>query len=279
MKHILVNICIFHSSTPDLGQPVVSVMSDGTSTAGETFSLGCMVETVEGVRSGDISIVWMGPNGSDPIGDRTRIGGSVTRRTLAIVFSPLHTSDRGQYTCTGRIADDSVGVDVSSTSSVEINVISECCRLWKYCIPHTYVVHTSSVPAPDVSVSLNTDDTVYQGTELVISCTVTVDSAVDTGFDVIMTWKSVPQEAMNGPYVTITNTSGSGHEYCSTVTISPVNTTDSATYSCTASVTPTTTQSGPNMERTRRVNIAVRGEMYLMIRFWGVELVSSLLQS
>ena len=279
MKHILVNICIFHFSTPDLGQPVVSVMSDGTSTAGETFSLECMVETVEGVRSGDISIVWMGPNGSDPIGDRIRIGGTVTRRKLPLVFFPLHTSDRGQYTCTGRITADSVGVDVSSTSSVEINVTSECCRLWKYCIPHVYVVYTSSVPPPAVSVSLNTDDTVFQGTELVITCTVTVDSAVDTGFDVIMTWNSAPLEAMNGPYVTISNTSGSGHEYSSTVTISPVDTTDSATYTCIARVTPTTTQSGPDMGRGRRVNIAVRGEMYLMILFWGVELVSSLLQS
>ena len=79
----------------------------------------------------------------------------------------------------------------------------------------------------------------YQGTELVIRCTATVDSAVNTGFDVIITWSSEPAEVMNRTYVTISGTSGSGHVYNSTVTISPVNTTDSATYTCTASVIPT----------------------------------------
>ena len=129
------------------------------------------------------------------------------------------------------------------------------------------VIILPSVPAPDVSVSLNTDDTVYQGTELVITCTVTLDSAVDTGFDVIMTWNSDPLEAMNGPYVTISNTSGSGHEYSSTVTISPVNTTDSATYTCTASVTPTTTESDfiiPSMESSDTANIVVEGKKCVM---------------
>ena len=135
MKHILVNIiiCIFHSSTPDLGQPVVSVMSDDTSTAGETFSLECVVETEEGVRSEDISIVWLGPDGSEPSGDSTEIGDLTTEGTVTrgrLVFSPLHTSDRGQYTCTGRIAADSVGVDVSDFISLIIYVTSECCKLW-----------------------------------------------------------------------------------------------------------------------------------------------------
>ena len=90
---------------------------------------------------------------------------------------------------------------------------------------------------------------------------------MDTGFDVIMTWNSSPLEAMNGPYVTITDTSGSGHEYSSTVTISPVDTTDSATYTCTASVTPTTTEGDfiiPSMESSDTVNITVEGKECLM---------------
>ena len=129
------------------------------------------------------------------------------------------------------------------------------------------IISLPSVPAPDVSVSLKTDDTVYQGTELVITCTVKVDSAVDTGFDVIMTWNSAPLEAMNGPYVTITDTSGSGHEYSSRVTISRVDTTDSATYTCTASVTATDTGSDfiiSSMGSNDTVNIVVEGKKCLM---------------
>ena len=101
-------------------------MTDGNSTAGEVFSLICKVVTVEGVRSEDISIMWSRPNGTIQnnlmIEDHTTTG-SVTIGRL--VFSPLHTSDRGQYTCTSRISVTSVGVDVSNTSSVDITVSSK----------------------------------------------------------------------------------------------------------------------------------------------------------
>ena len=116
----------------------------------------------------------------------------------------------------------------------------------------------SSVPAPNVSVSLNIDDTVYQGTELIITCTALVMSIDDADFDIALTWTSNPPEAMTRPYVTITNTSGSGHEYSSTVTISPVDTTDSATYTCTA------TGSSFSMESSDTVGIEVEGELNII---------------
>ena len=98
----------------------------------------------------------------------------------------------------------------------------------------------STVPAPPVSVYLNTnEDSVYQGTELIITCTATVDSAVNTRINVNMMWSSEPAKIMNGQYITISDTSSSGLEYTSTVTIRPVNTTDSGSYTCTVSVNPT----------------------------------------
>ena len=86
------------------------------------------VVTAEGVRSEDISIMWSGPNGTIQTGGHLMIKdlnttGSVTIGRL--VFSLLHTSDRGQYTCTSRISVTSVGVDVSNTSSVDITVSSK----------------------------------------------------------------------------------------------------------------------------------------------------------
>ena len=87
------------------------------------------VETEEGVKREDISIQWTGPDGGTfneeniVIGPPTTTGNVTTGR---LQFSPLHTSDRGQYTCTGRIAATSVGVDVSSNDSTTVNVTSEC---------------------------------------------------------------------------------------------------------------------------------------------------------
>ena len=119
----------------------------------------------------------------------------------------------------------------------------------------------SSVPAPDVSLSLNTDNgTVYQGTELVITCTVTVDSAVDTDYDINITWTSDPAGVMNGTYITISDITDSRPEYTSTVTISPVNTTDSATYTCRANVT-TTDLITSSMENIDSEIITVEGKL------------------
>ena len=112
-----------------------------------------------------------------------------------------------------------------------------------------------------MSISLNTDVTVYQGTELIITCTALVMSMEDAGFDIAITWTSNPPEAINGPYVTITDTSGSRHEYSSTVTIIPVNTTDSATYTCTATGSSFIMFS---MESSDTVGIEVEGELNII---------------
>ena len=150
-----------------------------------------------------------------------------------------------------------------------------------------HILHISLVPAPGVFISLNTDDDddgpVYQGTELVITCTATVDSAVDTEFNVTIEWSRMlhdnnssgsgqddledstfsgsGEELMNR--LTISDTNGSGLEYTSTVTISPVDTTDSATYTCTASITPATPDTDyimTSMDNSTTVNITVKGK-------------------
>ena len=267
---------VYHTlhSTPDLGLPLVTVRSGGSSTAGESLTVECIVETVEGVRSEDISIQWMGPDGSEPSGDNIEIGELTTDSTRdyvittgRLVFSPLHTSDRGQYTCTGRIRADSVEVNLSNSSSLIIDVTSKYSITLFYV--HSYVCcYISSVPAPNVSISLDTDGTVYQGTELVITCTVIVDPAVNTEFDVVMTWSSDPPDPMDGPYVTITNTRGSGSEFTSTVIFRPVDTTDSASYTCTTSVTSTASDTDyvtSSMECRDTVDITVEGESAQMM--------------
>ena len=107
---------------------MVDVTSDVNSTAGEVFSLECVVMTVEGVSPPYISITWTGPNGPIPSGDHIEIEKLTTADSVAVgrlVFSPLYTSDRGEYSCTGRISVDNVGVDVSNDSNIHLNVTSK----------------------------------------------------------------------------------------------------------------------------------------------------------
>ena len=128
---------------------------------------------------------------------------------------------------------------------------------------HNIIILPSIVPAPAVSVYLNTnDDSVYQGTKLIITCTATVDSGVNTRINVNMMWSSEPAKIMTGQYIAISETSSSGLEYTSTVTIRPVNTTDSANYTCTVSVSPTiphTDNITSSMNQKHMIDIRVKG--------------------
>ena len=109
--------------------------SNGSLIAGANHSLQCVVETVQGVRPGDISISWTTPNvtviETDSLTER-----NVTRGTLEL--SPLTTSDADSYTCTGRILAESVQVDVSSKSSIELYVTS------KFSPTHMFISHCLS---------------------------------------------------------------------------------------------------------------------------------------
>ena len=145
-------------SAAALGPPMVDVTSNGNSTAGEMFSLECVMMTVEGVRLDIISIMWTGPDGSIPSGDHIEIEELTAADSVAVrrlVFSPLHTSDRGQYSCTGRISVDSVGVDVSSSDSMEINVASKPLDVHSLLasLSTVFINHTCVMPAPSLALS------------------------------------------------------------------------------------------------------------------------------
>ena len=228
--------------------------SNGSLIAGANHSLQCEVETVVGVRPGDITISWTTPDGTLIETDTLTTEGNVIRGTLEL--SPLTTSDAGSYTCTGRIQAESVQVDVSSNSSIELNVTSKFSVL--YLTSHCLSI---SVPAPDVAIGVNTGrGSVVQGTKLVIFCSVSISSAVNTEFDISIAWSSDPAETLNQSYVRISEISGSGLEFTRTLSISPVNLTDSALYSCTASISPAdSTGVVVSTESTASVNVTVIG--------------------
>ena len=86
----------------------------------------CSVETVDGVRPRDLSITWMTPDKQNVVGTGLTTNGRVT--TGAHQFSPLMTSDGGRYTCTGRISDENVNVNVENDASIRVDVISKLLR-------------------------------------------------------------------------------------------------------------------------------------------------------
>ena len=120
---------------------MVKVEAAGKSTAGENYSLVCSVETVDGVRPRDISITWTTPDKRSVMGTGLATN-AVT--TGAHRFSPLMTSDGGRYTCTGRVSDETVGVNVSSNTSIQVIVTSKLTywgSAWLYAIAASHLVY------------------------------------------------------------------------------------------------------------------------------------------
>ena len=126
-----------------------------------------------------------------------------------------------------------------------------------------------------MSVNLNTDDdSIYQGTELIITCTVAIDPAVNTMIDVIIIWSSLQdmdsgsgsEEPSDGEYITISDTTISDMGYISTVTIRPVDTTVSASYTCTASINSLDDSDNiiSSIEASDTVNVTVKGNHLLL---------------
>ena len=95
----------------------------------------------------------------------------------------------------------------------------------------------------------------YRGTQLVVICSVSVDDAVNTPFNVNISWGSEPP--INGA---ISETRRSGQKFTRTVTIDLLDTSDSAVYTCTARVFPNDTEGViDSNETTATINITVEG--------------------
>ena len=89
--------------------------------AGTMFTVTCEVELVAEVDIPvNISIEWAGPDGVILNDDNITVKDAmVNGTTSSLQFSPLRTSDGGEYTCTG-----SVDLDVNNSDSSIVNVTS-----------------------------------------------------------------------------------------------------------------------------------------------------------
>ena len=91
------------------------------------------------------------------------------------------------------------------------------------------------VPQPTVAVTLNNTGTLYAGTGLTLTCTVTLDSSVDNSEHVSIDWSRMPGgRSTVSPVMRVPGSSS----YTGTLTISPLaDQDDDGTYTCTGKVT------------------------------------------
>ena len=112
----------------DLPQPVVTIESMGSGTAGEEYQLICTVEVVEGLVV-QPTVAWLDPTNQPAnqpniaVGTAQRNGVSTTLLTLT--FTPLRTSHMGQYTCQAIVNFTEVFIDVMGMQTFDVVVASK----------------------------------------------------------------------------------------------------------------------------------------------------------
>ena len=96
-------------------------------------------------------------------------------------------------------------------------------------------VHLSTVPPPSVSVT-NSSGT-YAGTNFNLTCTIELNTAVDTPVVVNSTWHG-PVVILTGTRVVVSEPTRTGIRYQTILMFRPLNTSDSGHYTCEATVGP-----------------------------------------
>ena len=103
----------------DLPPPTVTTGTSGTPTVGQSYTLSCMVETVEFLFI-QPTTEWI-----QNTENRTkRQSGNTT--TLNLTLQPLASSDAGSYICRATIDIPTVDTSVSNIDSIVVHVLSKC---------------------------------------------------------------------------------------------------------------------------------------------------------
>ena len=103
--------------------PIVSIVSEGSSLAGENFTITCTSTVVAGLSdSVVVATSWTDSEGNLLQPDANLISNSNT--SLALMFSPLFTSHGGQYFCTVTTSIAELSIQQMSSVPLDITVQS-----------------------------------------------------------------------------------------------------------------------------------------------------------
>ena len=119
-------------STLALPRPEVVIIPDGSTTAGDVYTLTCNTTVVENLAV-EPDIQWLYTNGTTVGGTDITVGGVMMMGNVStqnLTFSPLRTSHGGQYICRASVNVSAVSLPViSNQSSLNVTVQSKNMRL------------------------------------------------------------------------------------------------------------------------------------------------------
>ncbi|XP_011407562.1 PREDICTED: neogenin-like [Amphimedon queenslandica] len=157
-------------------RPVVEIVTMGIAEPGKEYMLNCTVTVVDRLIVSPV-ITWTKRSANNVIGvppDLMTVSNVMS--SLYLNFSSLNTSDAGLYTC-----------------EAFINVSQIFMVAWGNDTSNL----PTKIPIPFVDVSRSRENYFLAGSNLILTCDISVDSNVDTSFTVDVTWNMINQQIMS----------------------------------------------------------------------------------
>eukprot|EP00731_Ephydatia_muelleri_P018727 Em0011g767a len=195
-----------------LPPPVITASSYGSSIAGSVYSLVCMVKVVDGLVVNP-DVAWMKDGGALVNGTNTTLTRTVSggNSTLNLTFSPLLTSQGGQYTCVATISVPQLSLNITNSSAVTVSV--------------------QTLPPPVVTTS--SYGSTIAGSVYSLVCMVKVVDGLVVVPDVV--WMKDGGVLVNGTNTTLTKTVLGGNSTLN-LTFNPLLTSHGGQYICVAAI-------------------------------------------
>ncbi len=188
------------------------------------------------------------------------VAGSGPTYSSELMFTSLKTSQAGVYTCSA------THNSVTSMSTTPVSVTSMLLSCGTIGLKYTLYLNLCTpppVPPPSVAVTASPDRILYDGESVTLTCTITLDPAVDSVIYVTASWAGPDGAISDG----VSGVTGSG-PYQSTLTLPSLVTSDTGVYACTASVGTSTPQVVASEDVTDTHTITVGKEIGYFFCAW-----------
>ena len=221
-----VDVCL----STALPAPIVTISpASDVLTVGQSYTLTCAVMVVPHLVV-EPTIQWTRQN------EVITISSSGT--SLQLNFDPLQLSDGDIYTCTANIDITDIETSVTNEASRNVTVMS---KLYNVIKVEMILCLYSTVPQPTVVITRSHNDTVYVGTELILTASITFNdlTGVDVPLTVDIIWTRDDNDIISDTHITVSDVSDSSNaSYIATLIYSPITTDDSGMITATVTVTP-----------------------------------------
>ena len=251
---IHVIICVSLTCS-DLPPPNVSISFSGDSSAGQQYTMNCSATAVSGLISNpDMKIVFP---------DSTVLT-DMSATSVQYIFSPLRTSDGGQYNCTATINIPQAGIANLNTSKLKTITVSSQFVISIIMQGIATYFYFYTVPTPTVTLKGSLPfNSLYSATVFKLTCVVELVSHVDTPVTVLTMWRKNNEVLRNSTRISVdseaTQKSSVITVYESRVLFDPlsnmVTSRDSGSYNCSAKIMDSEFVSGVGLNATKTLDV------------------------